>query len=608
MSGIVGILHLDGAPVEGRLLQNLTEAMAFRGPQAQAIWAQGRVGLGHALLPTTFESQREQQPCSLDGEVWITADARLDDRAGLQQRLAPRGGHLAAATDAELILHAYQAWGEECVQHILGDFCFALWDGRQQRLFCARDHFGVKLFYFAQAGNTLVFSNTLNVIRQHPAVSRRLHEPAIGDFLLFGYNVDAATTTFADIRRLMPAQILTASGTQVHARRYWQLPITEPLRFTRPADCVDRFKELLQQAVTDRLRTDGLTVWMSGGLDSTSVAALAAARQVESGRPATLTAMSVYYDDLIPDDEREYAELAGRALNLPIHFLPGDRYPLFEGGSATAPHYPEPVEEPMTALLTDQLQTSLANGNVVLTGDGGDELLFPSGLAQMARSMPLPQVWHDAFAYVRSHKELPPLGLGLRAKLRAWRQRAPVADDYPNWLNQGFAQRCGLPERWRAVTRPKAEVRHPLRPGAYYRLTMPYWQSVLEFNDPGVTGAPLEFRLPYLDLRLVNFTLALPPLPWFVDKELLRRATAGLLPEQVRRRPKTALREDSVVNLLQREKMAWLDDFTPVPALAEFVTRAAVPKVTGRPLNDGSDPYVHLRPFVLNRWLQHIQA
>src|SRR5437660_1200975 len=206
MSGIVGIVHRDGAPVERKLLRSLVDSLTFRGPDAQEIWSVGPVGFGHTLLGTLAGQLQEKQPCTLDGQVWITADARVDGQAGLKQKLASRGrDRLEGATDAELILHAYHAWGEECVQHLLGDFAFAIWDGRERRLLCARDHFGIKPFYYAELAAGLVFSNTLNGVRLHPEVSDRLDDLAIADFLLGGGTNEPAATSFADIRRLPPA-------------------------------------------------------------------------------------------------------------------------------------------------------------------------------------------------------------------------------------------------------------------------------------------------------------------------------------------------------------------------------------------------------------------
>src|SRR5437016_3404159 len=137
MSGIAGILNLDGGPVDRSLLSRMTNFMTFRGPDAQQIWAHGNVGLGHTLLRTTEESERERQPFTLDGHVWIVSDARLDAQHELIEKLEARGEYLKSGlADVELLLRAYRVWGEDCVQHLLGDFAFAVWDGALQRLFC----------------------------------------------------------------------------------------------------------------------------------------------------------------------------------------------------------------------------------------------------------------------------------------------------------------------------------------------------------------------------------------------------------------------------------------------------------------------------------------
>ena len=171
MSGIVGIVNLDGAPVDRELLRRMTDFMAYRGPDAQEIWNDGPVGFGHAMLRTTWEAETERQPLSFDGNVWLTADARIDARADLIAKLEAKGRAGAKlANDAELILHAYHAWGDDCVNHLIGDFAFAIWDGRESRVFCARDHFGVKPFYYAQRRHFFVFSNTLAFTRRFPTI------------------------------------------------------------------------------------------------------------------------------------------------------------------------------------------------------------------------------------------------------------------------------------------------------------------------------------------------------------------------------------------------------------------------------------------------------
>ena len=169
MSGFVGMLNTDQAPLDVALLTEMTAAMAFRGPDAQHSWVNHQVGLGHTLFRTTFEAAGESQPCSLDGTVWIAADVRIDDRARLVQRLRERGREATlAAPDVELILHAYLTWGDACLDHLIGDFAFVLWDERQQRLLAARDQLGVAQLFYTQVDATLLLGNTLHSLLLHP--------------------------------------------------------------------------------------------------------------------------------------------------------------------------------------------------------------------------------------------------------------------------------------------------------------------------------------------------------------------------------------------------------------------------------------------------------
>src|SRR5271163_1529243 len=129
MSGILGIVNLDGAPVDPTLLRKMADFLAFRGPDAQETWIGGNAGFGHTMLRTTWEAEHERQPCSLDGQIWITADARIDDRRNLIDKLTAEGRHVVStAPDVELILHAYEVWSQNCIDHLLGDFAFAIWD------------------------------------------------------------------------------------------------------------------------------------------------------------------------------------------------------------------------------------------------------------------------------------------------------------------------------------------------------------------------------------------------------------------------------------------------------------------------------------------------
>ena len=606
MSGIVGILNIDGAPIDRQLLRRMTESMAYRGPDAQDVWVHGHAGFGHTMLRTTFESQREKQPCSLDGQVWIVADARVDDRSTLIETLRYEGREAEeTSTDVELILHAYHAWGENCAKHLLGDFAFAIWDGQRRRLYCARDHFGVKLFYYARVGNCLVFGNTLNSLRSHPEVSDDLDELAVADFLLFGFKQDPAVTTFADIRRLPSGHFLTCSNGAPIVSRYWSLPTDDNIiRYKHASDYVDHFRELMRKAVADRLRTDRVAVWMSGGLDSTTLAATACELRQNASAHVDIRAFCQVYRNLIPDREGYYAGLVAEALGIPIRYLVADDYKLFERWDQPELHRPEPVEFPLLAQFVDLLIKQAAeHSRVVLFGEDPDALLSPSSVIDMFRGIPIPQVIADVGNYVLSHRQRPPLGLGVNAKLNRWLGKGPERPAYPIWLNQDFAEKHDLRERFEKYNGTPAHT-NSIRHGAHRRMTHPIWQWLFEFMDPGATFFPLEVRFPYLDLRLVNYLLRIPPLPWCVNKELLRVAMKGTLPDQVRLRKKTPLPGHPYHELLRHSNGKGLDDFSPVPELTKYVNRDTVPRVAGRACTP-EQSWLNLRPLCLNNWLQY---
>lgn len=607
MSGIAGIVNLNGAPVDHALLRQMTEALAFRGPDAQQVWSEGAVGFGHALLRTTWESAHERQPCSLDGEAWIVADARVDARSELIARLESKGrSGLKAASDAELILHAYHVWGGDCVEHLLGDFAFAIWDIRRQRLFCARDHFGVKPFYYAQVGQCLVFSNTLDCVRMHPGVSDELNDQVIGDFLLFGLNLEFDTTPFADICRLPPSNTLTWSEGKQQFRRYWTLPIDEPIRYNRSGDYIARFLDLLRSAVTDRLRADHLGVFMSGGLDSTTIAATAKELLEQTLPSFDLRGYTYVYETLVPHEEGHYAEIAAQALGIPLHRLVADSYGLFEKWGEDQLKSPELECSPTKAVRLDQFRQAAANGRVVLTGEGGDPLLDPQCgpyVVGLIRSFQWSRLVGEIGSCVLSHRRIPQPLLGLRTKVRSLLGSRGELPAYPPWLNQEWEDRVKLPQRWKRQKEscPGQFSPHPYRPATYESLTHPVWPSGFEADDPGVTTFPVELRHPFFDLRLVRFLLALPPVPWCVDKELIREAMDGVLPQAVLLRPKAPFAKDLFAELFERPGRHRMDRLEPAPELARYVDLRRIPKTLEY---DSMRIRVNLRLLSLNFWLQ----
>jgi asparagine synthase (glutamine-hydrolysing) len=170
---------------------------------------------------------------------------------------------------------------------------------------------------------------------------------------------------------------------------------------------------------------------------------------------------------------------------------------------------------------------------------------------------------------------------------------------YPTWLNKEFEAKLGLRARWEGVNAPVRE--HPRRPEAYQTLTSPYWQTLFDRWDSGVASYPVEVRHPFFDVRLLTYVLAIPPLPWCLNKELLRCALCGLVPEKVRLRPKTFLWENPVAPHLRREDQGWIDRVDLCPELDQFVERQRIPRLGGE--KDADRFELNTRPYCLNNWL-----
>ncbi len=606
MSGIVGIFHRDGAPIEPGLLRSLVNFLAYRGPDARGTWLETSIGLGHALLRTTRESNGERQPMSLSERYWIVADARLDCRAELIAELLRAKLDLRSnAPDCELILQAYATWGTACVDHLRGDFSFVVWDAAQKHLFCVRDHFGINPFYYAQLGDLFIFSNTLNCIRMHPRVSDKLNDEAIGDFLLFGLNCDNATTSFRDIQRLPPAHSLTVAQRGIKIRRYWTPPTDGRIRYAKPEDYVENFKSLLELAVSDRLRLDRVGILLSGGLDSSSVATVA--KEVSAkGSPSTeIRAYTHVFKSLISDREGDYAGEVGEFLRIPVKFIDVDGGQLFERWNDPNLSLPEPVEVPFLARTLDAYRDVSADCRVLLSGEGSDNLMefqmWPH-VADLRRRGEWQRLLTDVANYLWV-RPFPWRGIRVRALRLVGRDRDQSV--YPDWLAPEFSRRANLRDRWKQQTGlSKSWVAHPIHPRGHGSLALPHWTLMFEQNNPGVIRYPVETRYPFLDLRIVNYLLALPPFPWFYKKHLLREAMTGRIPERVRTRPKTPLQGDPVSTELRRTGTDQLKTVPWTTDLDRFIERAAL--VPPHPSMNQEQLSMSLRPYFLSIWLHSL--
>jgi asparagine synthase (glutamine-hydrolysing) len=601
MSGFIGLVNLDGAPLDRGLLARMTASLAFRGPDRQAMEVAGNSGFGHALLRITGETERDAQPLTLDGQRWIVADARVDARNDLVAELRSQGDDRATleATDAELILRAYCVWDEACVAHLAGDFTFLVWDAPRQRLFGARDRLGIKPFFYARLGATIVAGNTLDCIRLHPGVSQRLNDAAIADFLLFGSLVETSITAFAQIDRLPPAHSITSAADFTRRRRYWTLPMDEPLHFKRPQEYSERFRELLRASLADRLRTPRAAVLMSGGVDSTTLAAGAVSLMRERREDFHLQAITCVYDRLVPDAERQYARLAADHLRIPIKYDVRDDETSIADWSKVSARTPEPVESPPAfAAGVEFLARMAGDTRVILYGEGPDNALRYE--------------WRPYLSFLIARRQVRALGralwseLSMHPRMPFWSSLRRLAigarreppEQFPRWLNDDFAARCACLDRWHDYRR-RWRSPQAIRPIGHGGFGEGAWQSLFEGCDVDGALGQVEFRHPFFDLRLLRYMLAVPAMPWCRNKRLIRAAMRSALPAAVLDRRKTPLRLNPD---FQRVLACGFPKLSPAPALVQYVNAAAVPSMPGSVLEMRSA----LRPLGLNHWLQNL--
>ncbi|MBB4636170.1 asparagine synthase-related protein [Longimicrobium terrae] len=603
MSGIAGFVSAAGDADAG-VLARMAAALAFRAPDGTAVRAAGRAGLAHAALRTGDAGEADdRQPFSVDGQRWIVADARIDARGDLVRALRAGGIHTSADRPAaELILHAVQLWGDGAPEHLLGDFAFVVWDVPRQRLFCARSPFGFKPFYYADAPDALVFSNTPDCVRVHPGVAAGLDEEWIADFLVHGESQSATATIHAAIRQLPAAHTLVAENGRVRIHRFWSLPErSEPLHL-KPAEYAERFRALLRDAVADRLPAERASLLLSGGRDSTALAAVWRELADRGDTSAELRGYTAHHARLMPDQEPAFSAMAALALGIPHALLAVDEYGPFDRWNAAELYRPQPAASPLLAIEADQYAQAAAHSRVLLTGQGGDALLRES-TSRLTRLVvaghPL-RAAAEAAAYVRWNGRLP------RPGIRTWRAGPyrPAADA-PAWVDADFARRVNLPARldaWAAQFHNPPP--HNLRPEAAEQLSGALWPVLGALWDPGSTGVLIEPRHPLFDLRLVAFVLSIPPAQWYNDKGLLRIAMRDRLPAPLLNRPKTPVADDPLAVRFRARGDGWLRGLRAGPNVAPWVNLARVPALTGGTSAEASGRLdADLRPLALSLWL-----
>lgn len=602
MSGFAAVLNLNAISVEAPEIQRIQEAIAYRGRDGSGVYTDSRATLIQSLKLVVANISIPKLPLTF-GNCTIIGDVRLDGRATLIDRLRAAGQTVdSGALDETLVLSAYLAFGQPCLDHLIGDFSFAIWDDEARTLFAARDQIGRRSLYYAQSRDTILISNELRPLKQYPGVQQELDPVYIGDFLMLGegFWIDKASTPFKAIRRLERGHSLLVQDGQVITRRYWSLPVDQPLlRYSRESEYIEHFRDVFREAVRDRLRADTAVITLSGGMDSSTVAATTF-DLIRSGEASVQTTVmtSVYSGIKDPEEAfgRENAEFL-RVSDRHVYYKT-PRYFLLR----PYVHIANAIRQNVTPRNWLDFQRFLAaNGHVVLFGYLGDTLVSDLPLASFLRRM-------NPFAFVSAYRRIgqyfgrrPAFRSNIIARLQGKPTESRTSYPLPSWLDPDFVRQYVLQERWDAYWEWVGQIGKNGRNPYLFRILENYDYYTHDESD-SVDFTPADSLDPFADLRVINFLASLPPLPWFHQKYLLRRAMTDLLPPAVLRRPKQIL-GDLTAHLLSLPENTWIDDWKPTQQLDGYVVRSAVPKITGKHARIGASQGVHLRPLTLDLWL-----
>ena len=546
MSGIVGSCNLNGKPAEPLAIRRMTDRLAHRGPDGLTSWFEGPVSLGHAMLQTTPESLFERQPL-YEGSLCLTMDGRIDNRDELRTALESQGATLRSNTDAELVLRAYQCWGNDCPMHLLGDFAFAIWDATKHELFCARDQMGIRPFYYFTNDKTFLFASELRPLLDHAEVQPELNEGMIGEYLA-SQITSQEETRYRQLFRLPPGHCLVVSPGRFRMTRYWDFDSSKELHYGNDEAYRDHFLALLTESVRCRLRSPKPAgCYLSGGLDSSSVVCLAASLKKNGLATQGLESFSLLFPGLACDESPYIQDVvqqwAVHSNRIDVGKEPDIAFVDYARRDRDFPCYPNgTMGNPLRALARDR------GCRVLLTGTGGDEWLTGSdlGAGDLLRQGNLltlhRRIRNDFGASNLSGTIDMALRYGLWPLLpHAMRQlirQGLGRHGFPSWLNPDFAKRIHLhdriklePDRSSYASLAQADIALTLKSG--------WWAHMFEIEDREASWFSLEERHPFADRRLVEFAVSLPEdQRWRGQqtKYLLRQAMRGILPETVRQR------------------------------------------------------------------------
>jgi len=569
MSAICGIIHFDGKPIDKADLAIMAESSPHRGPDGASFHVDGNAGFAHLAFHVTPESVYGEQPLiSENGRFTLVADVRLDNRAELIRKLGEDTARKKPSqlADSELLMAAFVRWGEQCLDHLLGDFVFAVWNREKQELFLARDALGGYSVTWHQSGQTLLFASETAAILDFPAVRPEIDQDAVVKTLA-ALPLRADETHFESIHYLPPGHCMLVSTRKNRLWRYWDIDPDTVVTYRSDDEYTDHFLDLLEQSVACRIRSTGpVGLSLSGGYDSTLLAAVAARQRSDPGQQ--LHSFSYVFDRLAESDERQYIKPVVDQYGIDAQYIVADDLWSFADLTEQAIPLDHLWTNCFASLPAAVTQSAGRQGcRVLLTGSFGDALfsepsLFAADLLRQGRLRTLYRLARRYPHLIEWKRDL--VQHGVRQLLPLWLRRTyrylyPNSNgDTTSFLSASWSERVSELSRNTSSNRVHPNL-SPGRQSRYRRIFDTAWAHGYAatrghlYNRNG-----LEPGEPYFDRRLVEFVMSIPTeqlshpgRPRKLQNEAMRR----LLPDSVwQRSGKTSFEPLFWIGLLEKEK------------------------------------------------------
>lgn len=538
MSGIAGLIKSFGTPVSPIEIDHISMMLRHRGPDGLGLWQAEGVCLFHFMLHTTEESLSEHLPLAV-GQWVLTSDARIDNREELFSALKLDGSERAEITDSALILLSYQRWGLDCPKYLVGDFAFAIWDRPERRLFCARDAMGCRPLFYRKSKDCFEFASEIKALDLLPGHSRRLNKHAMAAFLQME-RTNRSETFFEGIYKLPPGHSMTWENGLFRLQRYWNPEEIPMLRLAGEAEYLQAFREVFCRAVSDRVRSAfpvGAT--LSGGLDSSSIVAVAAQRLKQIDKKlVTVSGVLEPQRKASFTDERFYMEKITGRYQTDAHFV----FPEGNGLQHDSEHWFRIFGFPTTSPneLTRVIHKTLKQKNVriLLSGDGGDQIASASNNSQLAYWL-LRGNWlrfyKEFSAYVARSGTRPSQAMKMTLRnyiLPRFVFYASQKNNFPSVIQPQFAAQFeDIPPIWR--TDKRFSIHSRANELFYVHKGMNIYP---ELENMRAAKSGIESTYPMLDKRLIELCLATPGEWKFrngISRYLIRMALSEYLPPEI---------------------------------------------------------------------------